>query len=78
MSVDPERDTPAVLAEYARKYPAMITYEHAVEISHCPLNTIYDWSSRGLFDGFKVPGRNVLLGRDAFVRFVIHQNQKRG
>lgn len=74
MSDEEER---RILDEYARKYPAMITYGQAVEIFQGPINTLYDWSARGLFDAFKARGRTVLLGRDAFVRFLIRRNEKR-
>lgn len=67
-------DVELVLAEYAGKFPALITLPQAAEIAQVPLATIYAWSggSEGLLDGFKIrPGRHVLLGRDAFVRYLL-------
>ena len=59
------------LAEYAGKYPGMITFKQAAEIAHRAMATIYDWSSRDLFSDFKVKrGRGGLLERDGFIRFL--------
>ena len=58
--------------EYAAKYQPLILLAEAAEIARRPLGTIYDWSSQGLFDGFKVKqGRVALLGRKAFLRFLM-------
>jgi len=65
-----------VLAEFAAKYPALISMAQAAEIAQRPLATLYDWSSRGRFDAFKKrPGRSVILIRDEFVRFIMGANQ---
>lgn len=62
-----------VMAEYANRYPPLITVEQAAEIAHVPIATIHAWSSDGAFDGFKVHrGRRILLQRDCFVRFVLY------
>ena len=60
------------LAEYAMKYPALITFEQAAEIAQIPMGTVYDWSHRGLFDGFKIAcGRERRLLRDRFVTHLL-------
>jgi hypothetical protein len=61
-----------LLAEYAKKYPPLITSGEAAEIARGPIQTIYAWSSEGRLDLFKVrSGRRVLFKRDSFVRFVL-------
>ena len=63
-----------IINEYASSYAPIISTKDAAEIADRPLGTIYDWSSRGLFDGFKVKcGRHLRLGRDAFIRFLLTQ-----
>ena len=67
-----DEDIARITAEYAKTYPALIDFRQACEIAHCPLDTVYDWSSRGLFREFKSkPGRRALLDRNAFVRFIV-------
>jgi excisionase family DNA binding protein len=64
-------DTTTCLEEYARHYPPLITSEQAARIAQVPVATVYDWSSRGLFDSFKTKrGRRIRLNRDAFVQFL--------
>ncbi len=61
---------------FAQQYPPLIDFEQAATIARRSLNTIYDWSSRGLLDGFKMkPGKHCLLALDGFVRFLM---QRRG
>jgi hypothetical protein len=59
------------LEEYAALYPPYVTVPQAAAIAaRCP-RTIYDWSSQGRFDGFKVrTGREIRLNRDALVLFL--------
>jgi excisionase family DNA binding protein len=72
-------DIQATLEEYARKYQPLITVEQAAEIAQVPRGTIYDWSSRGLFNGFKSQrGRRIRLSRDAFLRFLFNNQSEHG
>jgi hypothetical protein len=65
-------DDTNIAEEYRRQYPPLITVEQAAEISCRKVQTIYDWSSRGLLDSSKVKrGGRLLLRRDAFVRFIL-------
>lgn len=62
-----------VMAEYANRYPPLISVEQAAEIAHAPPATIHGWSADGAFDGFKArSGRRILLQRDCFVRYVLY------
>lgn len=62
--------------EYATRYQPLITLAEAAEIARCPLGTIYDWSSRGLFSAFKTKrGRRVLLDRNKFLRFLLDDDR---
>ena len=64
--------TEHVVAEYAQQYPALITFQQAAEIASVELGTIYDWSSRGLFDGYKHRcGRYARLVRNEFIQFLL-------
>ena len=66
-------DTPLerCLAEYSKRYPPLIIFQQAAEIAQRPVGTVYDWSSRGRFDGFKLRcGRECRLLRDQFVTFL--------
>ena len=68
----PGMDDKNIAEEYGRHYPPLITVEQAAEISRRKIQTIYDWSSRGLLDASKVKrGGRLLLKRDAFVRFIL-------
>jgi excisionase family DNA binding protein len=62
-----------LLKQFSERYPPLITVEEAAEIARLPSSqTIYDWSSRGLLDAFKVKcGRRVLFKRDLFIRFIL-------
>ena len=65
-------DIELVLAEYAQKFPALITLLQAAKIAQVPLATVYAWSSEQRLDEFKIRrGRRVLLGRDGFVRYLL-------
>ncbi len=65
----------AIVASYADKFSRLILAEEAAAIAGIPVKTIHDWSSRGLFDGFKFKmGRRIRLDRDAFVRFLVAQS----
>ncbi len=60
-----------ILADYAERYPALISAEQAAEIAGVPLTTIYQWSSQGELDGCKCkPGRRLRISRDCLVLFV--------
>jgi hypothetical protein len=65
-------DNENIFDEYARNYPALITAKQAADISHREIQTIYDWSSRGLLERCKAKrsGR-LLLKRDNFIRFIL-------
>ncbi len=45
---------PFLGSDSARKYPPIMTAQQAAELLQVPLNTIYDWSSRGLLKGCAV------------------------
>ena len=61
-----------IIAEFRQQYPALISFDQAARIAQTPKGTIEDHSSRGLFDAFKSRyGKRCLLGRDAFVRFLL-------
>ena len=63
-----------LVAEYASRFPPLITVGQAAEISHRKIQTIYDWSSRGVLDGCKARrGGILLLVRDGFVRFLLDE-----
>jgi excisionase family DNA binding protein len=65
-------DDDGLLAEYAKKYPPLITSEEAAEIARVPIQTVYAWSSEGRLDSFKVrSGRRVLFKRDPFIKFLL-------
>jgi transposase len=62
------RDVRQILAAFTAEYDTTITAAEAAAIAKVPKKTIYDWSSRGLLNGFKAkPGRWLLLLRDPFV-----------
>jgi hypothetical protein len=62
----------AIVSEYAKSYPALITVEQAGQIAHVPRATIHAWSSAGRLDGMKTRcGRRILIARDPFVRFIL-------
>ena len=64
-----------LIAAYADRYPPLLTFQQAVEIAQSPLGTIYDWSSRGHFDSFKIRrGRSCRLIRDEFVRWLMQSS----
>ena len=65
------RDVRQILAAFRDDYDVTITAAEAAEIAKVPLKTIYDWSSRGLLNGFKSkPGRWLVLLRDPFVCYL--------
>lgn len=67
-----DKDVDAILHECRGQYPTILTIKQAAEIAQVPLNTIYEWSSRGLLNAFKSKrGRHVRLGRDAFLRWYL-------
>ncbi len=71
MPIDPN-EIEIVVTEYAEMYPALINFLQAAEIAHATLQSIYDASSRGDFDGLKISrGKKRLLMRDAFVRHLL-------
>ena len=62
------------IREYAETYPPLITLDQAAQIAQRSVNTIYDWSSRGLLESFKMkPGKRCLLALDGFVRFLMQR-----
>jgi phage terminase Nu1 subunit (DNA packaging protein) len=61
-----------VVQKYLQKYDIVITFEKAAEIARLPLATVYDWSSRGLFNSFRSKkGRHVRLHTEAYVRWLV-------
>ncbi len=59
-----------VLAQLAATLPPLITTEQAAAIGQDPVSTVWDWSSRGLLNGFKIRrGRRLLFERDAYIRW---------
>ena len=70
------KDIERICASYAQQFPPLITFKQAAEIAHVPLGTVYDYSSRRLFDGFRTKvGRHVLLDLAAFVTFILTHNK---
>ena len=56
---------------YRETYPPFISFKQAAEISQLPLGTIYDYSGRKLFDGFKIKvGKYRRLDLARFIEFV--------
>jgi len=71
-----QSDLDRLYREYRQQYLALITLDQAAEIAHSNKGTLYDWSSRGLLDGFKTKrGRRVLLDLFGFLRFLAAQPQ---
>ena len=66
-----------IVADYAKRYPPLITVHEAAEIArHETAATIYDWSSRGLLDDIKSRcGRRLLLDLVGFVKFLLDQQK---
>jgi hypothetical protein len=64
-------DIDAIIDEYTRRYGPLISVAQAAEISRRKVQTVYDWSSRGLLDAFKVKrGGVLLLSVAGFVRYL--------
>ena len=62
----------SILEYYQQHYPPLITFQQASEICQRPRKTLYDWSSRGYFDGFKHHlGRERRLLRDPFIHWML-------
>ena len=60
-----------IVADYAGRYPAMISAQQTAEIAGVPLSTIYQWSSQGDLDGCKSKrGKHVRFSRDCLVLYV--------
>ncbi|QNN21866.1 helix-turn-helix domain-containing protein [Planctomycetales bacterium ZRK34] len=56
-------------------YPPKLRFEQAAEIANVDVQTVYDWSSRGHFEGFKTgKGRGARLMRDPFCRWLSARN----
>ena len=65
------QDIDAIISEFARKYPPLITVTEAAQISRRKIQTIYDLSSRGQLDGCKLKRGGILLFTlSGFVRFL--------
>ncbi|MCG8585860.1 MAG: hypothetical protein MI757_14225 [Pirellulales bacterium] len=72
------KDDGHIYDEYARKYPPLIDVKQAGEIAHAAKATIHSWSSAGRLDDFKHrSGRQILLERDAFVRYLLNEEEGR-
>jgi hypothetical protein len=68
--MDPE-GMDEIIREIARLYPPLIGVEQAAEIAHRRIQTVYDWSSRGLLRNCKLERKGrLVLQRDRFVRFL--------
>lgn len=62
--------------EYASKYPRLLTIEQVAEITHIAKSTLYDYSSRGVFDSFKIKLRGrVLFERDGLLEWICNGGQ---
>jgi hypothetical protein len=69
--MDGEAHLKKIIEQYAQLYPPTVTVKQACEIGHCDPETIYFWSKSGELDEFKSKrGRSMILGRDAFVKFL--------
>ena len=65
-------DVLRIVAEFRKEYPPLISLLQAAAIAQCPLGTVYDWSSRKLFDDFKIRvGRHCLLDLVGFITFLL-------
>ena len=73
--LDPE-EIESIVAEYTQKYPPLLSIAQAAEIAHATSQAIYDESSRGDFDSFKIRrGKNKLLLRDPYIRHVLSKHE---
>lgn len=67
-------DIDDIIDEYGRRFGPIITAQQAAEISRRKVQTIYDWSSRGKLDGFRVKRDGVLLlSLAGFVRWLFDE-----
>jgi len=67
-------DIDKILADYAQKYPPLISVEQASEIAQVPVKTIYHWSSLGDIAECKTRrGRRLLISRDCLVMFLLSE-----
>lgn len=56
---------------WSTRYPPILNVEQAAQLAHVSVNTIYDWSSRGLlYRCAHKKGKHLRLFRDLFVRFL--------
>jgi excisionase family DNA binding protein len=61
-----------IVADYAARYPALVSALQAAEIAGVPLSTIYQWSSQGELDGCKSKrGKRMRISRDCLVLFMV-------
>jgi hypothetical protein len=66
-----EAEFDAIVREFRSRYGPLIDAEQAAEVAHREVQTIYDWSSRGLLDGIKLNRKGVLLlSLEGFQRFL--------
>ena len=60
--------------EATKKFPPIMTARQAAELLQVPLNTIYDWSSRGkLTQCARRVGKRLLFHRDRLVQLVFNE-----
>jgi hypothetical protein len=51
--------------QWATRFPPILNPGQAADLLQVPLQTVYDWSSRGLLDGCKARvGKHLRLARD--------------
>lgn len=63
--------------ELTNRFPPLLTPEQAAELLQVPLQTIYDWSSRGQLDGCKAKvGKHLRLARDRLLDHFFNGNKR--
>ncbi len=66
-------------AEWATRFPPVLSTPQAAELLQVPLDTIYDWSSRGLLKGCsRRAGKHLRFFRDRLISKVFNEGLNRG
>ena len=59
---------------YAERFPPLLTLEQAAELLQYPLDTIYQWRSRGLLDRCsRKVGKHVRFFRDRLIALIFNE-----